>query len=109
MTTEREVILAVGKTFPNIEAAQYWIKTQFDELPGFAEDIDDYFDEYLENHFGANSAVIDSFSGDGFYIGFNIDYTSSGEVMIKSINSGKKKWECAFRDSPEIVCEVQSY
>ena len=104
MSVEHEAILAVGKWFPGIPEAIQFLKEQGSIGPDGWELIEEDGLEDTLPHLGLQGGILNYCTGDGFYIGYDIDI----EDLDNSYYKGKFKWGNRFNVPSEVVLTVRT-
>lgn len=107
MSTEHAAILAVGKSFIDLEAGMKWYREMFPDLS--EDELDEMgngFTEYLDWVHDLNSSILNLFDGEGFYIGFDIEQGKDLKTILKEVGTSANRWRQIFGCDPDIVVEV---
>ena len=113
MSIDYDSILAVGKRFWSEGAVQEYIKEHFQfktdrQIDSLEESVDDFFDslDYLDYPFIPECTILNSFSGDGYILGYIVHHSNLPELET-IIPKYKQTWYDLFKDHADIILEVQ--
>lgn len=109
MSTEYNTVLAVGRWFNDeSEAVNFLMSAGVLTQADFAGINLHGLEENLPR--GMSGCVLNSNTGDGYYIGFKIS-TAHPSSFRKDFEEGMEKWDALFKGSEEaeIVNEVTSF
>lgn len=103
MSTEYRAVLAVGKSFVDIPFAIQFLKDQQIINEENVQSIEDNGLQDSLDELGLEGGILDYWSGEGFWIGFELDTQN----LDLSYYDGKLKWSRLFNVPFEVVLEVE--
>ena len=107
MGVDYTAILAIGKEFDERSEAEYFLidnKIVTEEELEEAEGIGEWL--WSQNKFKLDGGYLNHYSGNGFYIGFDISCRSP-EIFAKDFSEGMEEWDKLFPNTPaEVVHTV---
>lgn len=105
MSVDYTAILAIGKEFDERSEAELFIVNNKLATEEEIEEADG-LSEWLYNHDKLDGDCLNHYSGNGFYVGFDISCRDP-ESFAKSFAEGMDKWNALFPNSPaEVVHTV---
>lgn len=108
MGVDYNAVIAIGKTFDGKYEAQDYLESAGVLSEKDLEEIDeDGFEEWLYNNDKIGGQCLNCYSGDYYYIGFEISVRDP-KSFRKSFEDGMEQWDKLFpSDSPDVIKTVR--
>lgn len=108
MGIDYHAIVAIGKTFDDKSEAQDYLESANILTEADLDEIeDDGFEEWLYNNDKIGGQCLNCYSGDYYYIGFDISVRDP-ESFRKSFEDGMEQWDKLFpSDPPDVIKTVR--
>jgi len=108
MGVDYNAVIAIGKTFYDKDEAQEYLMSANILSETDIEEIEvDGFEEWLYNNGKINGECLNCYTGDYYYIGFDISVCNP-ETFRKSFEEGMKQWNQLFPSvAPDVIKTVR--